>query len=194
RIVTGRAEDFFREVERKYTLQIPVRRGDTGLYWEDGAASTAAELARFRAAQLTARAAEIAALWDARVEPMDDERADRMAGRAEARRDVWRDLLLFGEHTWGAAQSVSDPASRQTVEQWAYKRRFVDGAAAAAKQNLGDALLRIGGRTATGAGRIVFHGAHRPRTEGGGVPPGAATGPSVSHPRLPPPRPPARPP
>src|SRR6266699_298206 len=40
RIVTGRAEDFFRDVERRYGTKIPVRRGDTGLYWEDGAAST----------------------------------------------------------------------------------------------------------------------------------------------------------
>ena len=165
RIVTGRAEDFFREVERKYTLQIPVRRGDTGLYWEDGAASTAAALARFRAAQLMARAAEIAALWDERVEPADDARADRIAARAEARRQMWRDLLLFGEHTWGAAESVSDPAARQTVEQWAYKQRFVDGAAAAAQEELDDALARIGQHTATGAGRVVFNGANWSRTE-----------------------------
>ena len=44
-IVPGRAEDFFREVERRYGPRLPVRRGDTGLYKEDGAASTAAELA-----------------------------------------------------------------------------------------------------------------------------------------------------
>lgn len=165
RIVTGRAEDFFREVERRYTLKIPVRRGDTGLYWEDGAASTAAQLATFRGAQLMARAAELAALWDERVEPADDTRADRIADRAEARRQMWRDLLLFGEHTWGAAESVSDPDSRQTVEQWAYKRRFVDGAAAAAQAELDGALARIGRRTATGPGRVVFNGANWPRTE-----------------------------
>jgi len=39
---------------------------------------------------------------------------------------VWRDLLLFGEHTWGAAESVSAPTSRQTVAQWSYKKRFID--------------------------------------------------------------------
>src|SRR5207302_1866172 len=48
RIVAGRAEDFFRDVERRFGAKLPVRRGDTGLYWEDGAASTAAELARYR--------------------------------------------------------------------------------------------------------------------------------------------------
>src|SRR5262249_11411244 len=30
RIVPGLAEDFFRELERRYSAQIPVRRGDTG--------------------------------------------------------------------------------------------------------------------------------------------------------------------
>src|SRR5205823_2567394 len=48
RIVAGRAEDFFRDVERRFGTKLPVRRGDTGLYWEDGAGSTAAELARYR--------------------------------------------------------------------------------------------------------------------------------------------------
>src|SRR5206468_12894744 len=94
RIVPGRAEDFFRDVERRYGTKIPVRRGDTGLYWEDGAASTAAQLATFRAAQLAARAAEIVALWDDRIEPRDDDAVQRRRDRAEARVGVWRDVLL----------------------------------------------------------------------------------------------------
>src|SRR5881275_57040 len=59
RLVAGRAEDFFRDVERRFGTKLPVRRGDTGLYWEDGAASTAAELAHYRATQLAARALEL---------------------------------------------------------------------------------------------------------------------------------------
>src|SRR6266511_1631999 len=73
RLVPGRAEDFFRELERRHGPRIPVKRGDTGVYWEDGAASTAAELAAFRSAQLAARAAEVIALWDARLEPRDED-------------------------------------------------------------------------------------------------------------------------
>ena len=175
RLVPGRAEDFFREIERRYPVQIPVRRGDTGLYWEDGAASTAAELARFRAAQLAARAAEIAALWDTRVEPLDGPRANRIRARAEERRQMWRDLLLFGEHTWGAAESVSAPEARQTVEQWAYKRRFVEGAEAAAASQLGAALVRIGRATNAGPGRIAFNAANWPRTDIVRVPGAAGT-------------------
>ncbi|MBI1966913.1 MAG: hypothetical protein HYS40_02890 [Gemmatimonadetes bacterium] len=174
-IVPGRAEDFFREVERRWGPRIPVQRGDTGTYWEDGAASTARELAQFRSAQLAARAAEILALWDDRVEPRDGAGADRIRRRAEERRAMWRDLLLFGEHTWGADVSVSAPDSRQTVEQWAYKRRFVEGAAAAARQHVAEALLRLGHSTDAGRGRIVFNASSWPRSDVVRVPGGAGT-------------------
>src|SRR5439155_365886 len=90
RLVPGRAEDFFRELERRYGPRIPVRRGDTGLYWEDGAASTAAELAAFRGAQLAARAAEVMALWDVRLEPRDEDAPRRLRRRALERGAMWR--------------------------------------------------------------------------------------------------------
>jgi len=166
RIVPGRAEDFFRELERRHGPRIPVRRGDTGLYWEDGAASTAVELASFRSAQLAARAAEIVALWDDRL---------GVKGQVEERRTMWRDLLLFGEHTWGADVSVSAPDARQTVAQWSYKRRFVESGAAAARQILTDGLLRLGAATnvAGARARIVFNAANWERTDVVRVPGGA---------------------
>src|SRR5881296_3562773 len=159
RLVPGRAEDFFREVERRWGATLPVRRGDTGLYREDGAASTAAELARFRAAQLAARAADLLALWDERTEPRDGGAPERIARRAAERRQLWRDLLLFGEHTWGSADSVADPEGAETVAQWREKRRFLDGAAAVAGAQVGAALLRIGLSTGGGGGpgRVVFN-------------------------------------
>jgi hypothetical protein len=175
RIVPGRAEDFFRELERRHGPRIPVRRGDTGLYWEDGAASTAAELSAFRSAQLAARAAEIVALWETRVEPRDDGTPLRLRRRAEERRAMWRDLLLFGEHTWGADVSVSAPDARQTVAQWAYKRRYVESGAAAAHQILTDGLRRLGGATNAGRGRIVFNAATWERSDTLRVPGGAGT-------------------
>lgn len=165
RIVTGRPEDFFRDVERRYGTKIPVRRGDTGLYWEDGAVSTAAELATFRAAQLAARAVEIVALWDDRIEPRDDEMVRRRRDRADARAAMWRDLLLFGEHTWGSADSISAPTSRQTIAQWEYKKRFIDAGTAAARDQLADGLLRLGRATQIGRGRLVFNGGAWERTD-----------------------------
>jgi hypothetical protein len=78
---------------------------------------------------------------------------------------MWRNLLLFGEHTWGADVSVSSPDAPQTVEQWAYKKRFVDGAAAAARQHVMDGLLRLGRGSAAGRGRIVFNAGSWERTD-----------------------------
>jgi hypothetical protein len=174
RIVMGRPEDFFRDLERRYGTKIPVRRGDTGLYWEDGAASTAAELAAFRSAQLVARASEIVALWDDRIEPRDENAVARRRERADARTAMWRDLLLFGEHTWGADESVAAPASRQTVAQWEYKKRFIDAGAAAAHDHLRDGLLRLGRATRAGRGRVVFNPGSWDRTDVVRVPGGAA--------------------
>ncbi len=173
RIIMGRAEDFFRDIERRYGTKIPVRRGDTGLYWEDGAASTAAELAAFRSAQLAARASEIVALWEDRIEPRDDDAPQRRRSRADARAAMWRDLLLFGEHTWGADESVSAPASRQTIAQWEYKKRFLDAGAAAARDHLSDGLLRLGHATRPGRGRLVFNAGSWERTDVARVPGGA---------------------
>src|SRR5207244_894437 len=131
-------------VERRWGAKLPVRRGDTGCYREDGAASTAAELGRYRAAQLAARAAELLALWDEKTEPPGGGATERIEQRAAARRRMWRDLLLFGEHTWGSPASGSDPDGADTVAQWQYKRRFLDGAAAAADAQVAASLLRIG--------------------------------------------------
>src|SRR5256885_2321249 len=173
RIVSGRADEFFRDVERRYGPRIPVRRGETGTYWEDGAASTAAELAAFRAAQLAARAAEILALWDDRVETHDEDAVQNRRDRAANRVTMWRDLLLFGEHTWGADISVSNPTSRQTVAQWEYKKRFIDAGAAAARDDLRDGLVRLGRATRVGRGRLVFNAGAWERTDVARVPGGA---------------------
>jgi hypothetical protein len=86
---------------------------------------------------------------------------------------MWRDLLLFGEHTWGADVSVAQPDARQTVVQWAATRGFLLGAAAAARSQVADGLLRIGRRTNAGRGRLVFNAASWPRTDVALVPGGA---------------------
>jgi alpha-mannosidase len=176
RLVAARPEDFFREVERRWGTKLPVRRGDTGCYREDGAASTAAELGRYRAAQLVARAAELLALWDEQTEPRDGGATDRIEQRAAARRKMWRDLLLFGEHTWGSSASGSDPDGASTVAQWQYKRQFLDGGAAAADAQVAAALLRIGLSTggSGGPGRVVFNASSWARSEVVRVPRGAA--------------------
>src|SRR5437667_442 len=97
---------------------------------------------------------------------------------------MWRDLLLFGEHTWGSAASGSDPDGAETVAQWREKRRFLDGAAAVAGAQVGAALLRIGlstggagggggGGGGGGPGRVVFNASSWARSDVLRVPNGA---------------------
>lgn len=173
RIVPGRAEDFFRDLERRYVGKIPTRRGDTGLYREDGAAQAARELAAFRAAQLAARAADALALWDARLDGADPGGVDRARRRAAERREAWRDLLLFAEHTWGAVDNGSQPDSRQAVAQWGFKRSLLEGAAAAVASQVAWGLSRIGRATGPGPGRLAFNAAGWARSDVVRIPQGA---------------------
>jgi hypothetical protein len=82
-------------------------------YWEDGANSSAAEEVLARAA--ARRLAQAETLWALR-QPAAFPAADAD--------EAWRNLILWHEHTWGAADSVSDPDRPDVVAQWVYKRGF----------------------------------------------------------------------
>jgi alpha-mannosidase len=113
RLVIDTADAMFEAFERKYGAALPERRGDMTPYWEDGAVSTAAEEAVVRAA--ARRLQQVETLWAMR---------GRQPFPAPAFSDAWRQVLLWHEHTWGAADSVSQPDRRDVVDQWAYKRAF----------------------------------------------------------------------
>ena len=111
---------------------IPVVRGDGGPYWEDGIISTARSAALERETEQRALAAEkfstISGLVNPRLQPED-----------EALKRLWRNMVLYDEHTWGAAGSESNPGSQETVGQWSVKEGF----AAQAKKDV-DYVLRRG--------------------------------------------------
>jgi hypothetical protein len=103
----------FAAFERRYGSQLPRLQGDLTPYWEDGAASSALETAinRNTADRLT-QAATLLAL----TRPGNY--------KAASFQDAWRDVLLYSEHTWGAAASVTQPEAAMTVNQWNVKREF----------------------------------------------------------------------
>lgn len=147
RLLPARPEEFFREVEQRWGSKVPVRRGDTGCYREDGAASMAAELAHYRAVQLAARAADLLALWDEPTEIGDAGRAERIARRTADRRRMWRDLLTFGAHAWGSDFALLERA----------------GTVAAAQ--ISAALVRIGLSSGGGTGRVIFNASSWARSD-----------------------------
>jgi len=117
RIVISTTSDFFREFEKKYGSQIPEFRGDLTGYWEDGAASSARETAMNRRSAEKLVMAE--ALWTM-ASPEDYPSRDFY--------EAWRNVLLFDAHTWGSWNSISEPDSDFTKQQWAIKQRFaLDG-------------------------------------------------------------------
>jgi hypothetical protein len=122
RLVINTADAMFAEFEQKHGAKLPTWTGDMTPYWEDGAISSAAEEGLARAA--ARRLAQAETLWAMR----------RPAAFPAADADeAWRNLILWHEHTWGAADSISQPDRADVVAQWVYKRAF---ALEAAKRSL----------------------------------------------------------
>lgn len=131
RVILATNGEFFRYMER-YAEGCPVFRGDIPDWWADGAASSARETGLFRAVQDKVSWAETTLSLLALHGLGGERRWEALLDRA------YEGILLFGEHTWGANVSVREPYSRQTLEQWAVKRGYVEDAAEAA-----DALARL---------------------------------------------------
>ncbi len=142
------AEALFEELERRYGSSLPERRGDMTPYWEDGALSSAGEEALAQAAARRLLQAE--ALWAL---------FDPAAFPARSAEESWRQLLLWHEHTWGAAASVSEPDRPDVVAQWEYKRAFARAADEQSRALFDDAVARRG----TAPGVDVVETLARPR-------------------------------
>jgi len=136
KMVIATSEEMFETFEKKYGDRLPLYKGDFTPYWEDGAASTARELALNRnAAEKLVQAAALDAMTDPALYD------------SSAYYSAWRNVLLFDEHTWGSANSISEPDSPDVKAQWEYKKQIVHEGVKDA-----DALLEKGMRSLTGSG------------------------------------------
>ncbi len=111
KLVIATASEMFAEFEKRHGAALPEVRGDFTPYWEDGAASTAAETGENRSS--AARLIQAETLW-AILSPGGWPAAES----AEA----WRQVVLFDEHTWGALDSVTNPDGENARLQWDYKK------------------------------------------------------------------------
>ncbi|NLH99895.1 MAG: hypothetical protein GX446_10460, partial [Chthonomonadales bacterium] len=140
KIVLGSARQFFERVERTHGERLPVFKGDFGVYWEDGAGSSAFETALTRHARARLSGVQ-------RILALSPHRSYL---RSEINR-AWQQVLFYNEHTWGAWCSVSAPDSDQTREQWARKAAFAYGAHARSEALVG----RLGATRAHGLPKTV---------------------------------------
>ena len=116
KIILCRGPEFFQYVEAGFKDKIPTISGDGGVYWEDGAGSSAMETAMVRQAKETLASSEKMSSLASLLYGAPYPKADFDSG--------WKNSILYDEHTWGAAQSISQPQAEQTVEQWKRKSRF----------------------------------------------------------------------
>jgi len=113
----------------RYEKEIPVASGDLTPYWEDGATSTAEDLALSRHAG--ERLLQLHALH-AITQPGSEYK--------EEFKLAWNKIVMYDEHTWGAHSSISDPFGPFTVSQEKYKSRFALDADSIIRKLEGDLL------------------------------------------------------
>ncbi len=137
KLIVGPQAAYLRYMEEHYGDDLPVLKGDPGVYWEDGAASTARETGLNREAHELASAAD--ALF-AVGQTLGLERAPK-----ERLTEVWKNALLFDEHTWGAHNSVSEPDNPWARAQWDVKAQFAHDAYAQGAALVAEGLPGLAG-------------------------------------------------
>jgi len=75
--------------------------------------------------------------------------------------EAWRQVLLWHEHTWGAAASISEPDRPDVVAQWEYKRAFAVEADRLSREIFAEAAGR--GGASAGPGVWIANTLARPR-------------------------------
>ena len=119
-----------RTIQEEFGDFIPVVRGDGGPYWEDGVASDAFYSGIERWNEARALTAEKLSTLSSLINP--HLRPDRVALA-----EMWKDMVLMDEHTWGVFDSAPNPASIQAVSQLEVKDQF-----AVSANNLADSLTK----------------------------------------------------
>lgn len=101
-----------RELEASLGAHAPEYEGEWTDWWANGTASAPQEVAASRQAKRNLAAAQ-SPVWGA-LDPATRERLD----------DLYHDLSLFDEHTWGSSMSVALPYSLDTLGQFNEKARL----------------------------------------------------------------------
>jgi len=113
KMIIATTSEMFHAFENKFSDQLPVYKGDFTGCWEDGAASSARETALTR--QAAERLVQTEVLWTIR---------SPNSFPSDVVEEIWKNILLYNEHTWGSWNSISAPDSDFTLEQWETKQSF----------------------------------------------------------------------
>lgn len=136
------------DIEQQFGGNLPTIRGDGGPYWEDGAGSDAYYEAMERWNESRALSAEKLATLTSIANPV------LAIGSAELNR-LWTNMVLMDEHTWDSYNSVSDPTSREAVEQLAIKDQYAVNAHQEADFIVKRSLANITDAIPAGPGSLI---------------------------------------
>jgi len=113
------AREFLEHVERSHGKDLPVHRQAWPDWWTDGFGSAARETAASRETHAAMQVTDALLAMSA----MSGLRIPQSALRRAA--DVRENLMFFDEHTFGAAESISDPLAENSQVQWSEKSAYV---------------------------------------------------------------------
>jgi alpha-mannosidase len=128
--------DYFETIEKKFGNQLETVRGDFGPYWEDGIGTDAQYAALYRETESRALSVEKLSSVAALQKP-------EWAPPLEGLRRLWRDLLLYAEHTYTSSGGYSRPESEQSVRQIESKHFHVADAREAAHWMAQESMSRL---------------------------------------------------
>jgi len=140
RLRVSLTSEFFRDLEARWGSKVPVRVGDMGDYWEDGAASSALETALSRQVHWQLPLARTLSTW---------RWLEGAEYPAQTLDDSYSNSLLYDEHTWGAYNSISAPEIDFVTQQFAAKAAFCTDSAAATTRLLNAAAIPTAQRSRT---------------------------------------------
>jgi alpha-mannosidase len=109
--------DALETIRQQLGDNIPTYSGDGGPYWELGIGSDAYYAAMERVSESRGPSAEKLSTLASLIDP-------RVVVDKAALDEMWTNMILMDEHTWGSAISVSDPESSEATEQLAIKDSF----------------------------------------------------------------------
>ena len=135
-------------IAQQFGNNIPTISGDGGPYWEDGIASDAYSAALERQNEVRGPSAEELATLTSLVNP-------EYAADTSSLRRMWTNMILADEHTWDSYNSVSDPTSKEAVDQLALKELYPVKAAALADFVTRNSMASIANSISAGSGSII---------------------------------------
>ena len=135
-------------IAHQFGSDIPTVRGDGGPYWEDGIGSDALYAALERQNESRAPSAEKFATISTLVNP-------RLAVNQNKLDAMWANMVLMDEHTWTSWNSVSDPTSKEAIQQLRVKDSRATTAAALRKNILRTSMATLADSIDAGVNSLI---------------------------------------